>query len=738
MGKRQIFNFLFLGLMVIAVLSACATGTTGDKTGDLELSIQGLSTLEANIIVTGPNSFNQSVKASSKLENLSAGDYTVTASDVIQADTYFPDKRQQSVVIKGGETTSLAVTYSKQTTSAGSLEVTINGLPASTDADVTVTGPESFSQKLKTSSVLSNLKPGDYSLTAKVVTVGSDTYIPTPTNQTVGVAAGSKTDLTVSYTKQLPTVGQLAITMTGLPTDLNATVAVTGPNGFSEMLMTSKTFSNLSPGNYIIMASKVDGTYPYNPYPKTQTLNVVAGETATATLGYVPTIPLPHTTVDGAFGSAIAVNGDVMVVGAPDETSGNVQHSGFTYLYQRSSKGEWQFVKQLAPPTINEDDHFGTSVAISGDTIVVGAPDALTGTCTVVTCTKAGEAYVFKRNDDNNFVYAYTLQPSSAFNPLSDDDQFGASVAASDNGNVIVVGVPGLANDVDGDGTLECDQNTMFEECYVGGAYIFFSDGNVSGEMLRLAEDKHGGDGFGTSVALSGDTLVIGAERDSYDIDRDGIEECGEMTTDNSECFIGSVYLFERNEGDLNAWGQVTKLFPSSYQIDDQFGASVAIDADTVVVGTRNSDGGQDKALAFIFERNQGGANAWGEVKKLSTGGMFEGFDASNVAVKGDVVVMAVPFMNGDVNGDGSIDCQLPARGTGEECLTGAALVYQRDAGGKNNFGLIQNFVTSDGTRDDFLGGGFSGNGVSISDDSIILGAPGHAKNIGAVYVLKP
>jgi FG-GAP repeat len=735
MEKRKAFT-IFVLYLVVLLLSACASSATGTA-GVLELTIGGLIGVDASVTVTGPNSFNQSVKTSSKLENLATGDYTITAQDVVQTDTYFPDKREQNVVVKAGETTSVTLVYSKQNPNAGSLEVAINGLPSGTNADVTIAGANGFSQLVTTSSVLSNLPPGDYQLTANAVTVGSDTYTPTPTSQTIGIVAGGKADFTVTYAKQTATVGQLAITVKGIPTDLTATATVTGPSGFSEALEASKTFSNLSPGEYTVTASKLDGTYPYNPYPKTQKVTVVAGESANALLGYVPTIPLPHTSVDGAFGSAVAVDGDVLVIGAPEETSGNVPHSGFAYIYQRSLVGEWQFVKQLAPPMGDANDHFGSSVAVSGDTIVVGAPDALTGTCTVVTCTKAGAAYVFKRNDDKNFVYAYTLQPSSAFNPLSDDDQFGASVAVSDNGNVIVVGVPGLANDVNGDNTLACDGNTKFEECYVGGAYLFYSDTTTSGQKLLLSEDKHGSDGFGASVALSGDTLVVGAERDSYDIDKDGTEECGGMTTDNSECFIGSAYLFERNEGSPNAWGQVTKLFPSSYQIDDQFGASVAIDADTVVVGTRNSDGGQDKALAFIFERNQGGINTWAEVKKLSTGGMFEGFDASNVAVKGDVVVMAVPFMNSDVNGDGSVDCQPPARGTGEECLTGAALVYQRNAGGANNFGLVQNFVTSDGMRDDFLGGGFSGNGVSISDKSIILGAPGHA-TVGAVYIFTP
>ena len=724
MGKHQTFNFLFLSFIVIAVLNACSTEVTGDNTGVLKLSIQGLSTLKANITVTGPNSFNQSIKANRKLENLAAGSYTITAQDVVQTDTYFPDIREQSIEVKAGETASIILTYRKQSASAGSLEVTINGLPADTNADVVISNSSGFSQQLTTSSVLSNLAPGDYQLTAKTVEVGSDTYIPTPTSQTIGVAEGSKTDLGLTYSKQLTTVGQLAITITGLPTDYSAAVFVTGPNEFSETLTASKTFSDLPPGEYIITASKVDGTYPYNPTPKTQTLNVVAVESTDALLAYVPTIPLPNAAEGAAFGFDVAVDGDLMVVGAPFETSGTVKNAGFVYVYVRSSTGEWQFVKRLAPaPLLHfEKDSFGISVAVNGDKVVVGSPNTLTnrecdlkGNCID---QRGGAVYVFERNQggQNNFGLVAPLVASDFY---SDSDDFGSAVTIS--GNIIVVGAPEKAVDLDKDGTIDCSVTST--ECSVGEAYIFAEAEATKTwrEMKKLfASDAASGEHFGEDVSISGNTVVIGAPRDDYDADGD------EYQPDT-----GAAYIFQRDEGGAGNWGQVKKRVASDGVKYDYFGNSIAISGDLVVVSI-SSEETRSEVPIYVFQRDHGGANQWGEVKTLKVDSL-PGYLYTSVAVRGDTVLVGAPYASHDVNEDGTIDCFLEMGYTGSECFTGAVSVFGQNEGGANNFGLVKRFVAIDGAGNDGLGFG-----LALNDESIIVSAPGHAKRTGAVYVLEP
>ena len=101
----------------------------------------------------------------------------------------------------------------------------------------------------------------------------------------------------------------------------------------------------------------------------------------------------------------------------------------------------------------------------------------------------------------------------------------------------------------------------------------------------------------------------------------------------------GAAYIFERNQGGAENWGQVQKLTASDAAVNDQFGRSVAIDVDTVVVGAwlKNSNAG----AAYIFERNQGGAENWGQVKKLTASDAAAGDDfGSSVSINADTVVV--------------------------------------------------------------------------------------------------
>lgn len=743
----------WLLLCLLPVLSACVTATTGGGMGGLELTIQGLTSgLDANVTMTGPNSFSQTLKASTKLENLVADNYTITARDVVQSDTYLPDKREQSVIVKVGETASVTLTYTKQSASAGSLEVMINGLPAGTDANIDVTGPDGFNQHLITSSVLSNLTPGDYQLTTNAVTVGSDTYTPTPSSQTVGIAAGSKTDVTVTYAKQAPTLGQLAITITGLPIHLNAAVSVTGPNGFSDTFTTSKTFNNLPPGEYTVTASKVDGTYPYNPYPKIQTLTVVAGESAAALLAYVPTIVGNKGKAGDGFGNSVAVDGDFMVIGAPNHDSICLTDDGAAYVYQRTATGEWEFLKELIPQILQpivagelapsacliepsgiaDGDHFGYSVAMSGDTVVVGAPNAIAGECNIAVCVRAGAVYVFERDKGgiNNFGFAQELIASDK----AEGDSFGSSVAI--DGNRILIGSPFHTYDADGNGTVECGVSTDSSECELGSAYpfIYGVQGGIAARDLPPATWIQQGmitssngtpsDRFGWSVALRGETAIIGSPTEDYDADRDGTVACD--ASSESECDLGSVYVFYSSGKNSS----VVRLTASDATARSQFGSFITADEDIIVVGTGEAAAASS---AYIFQRGST-ATDWNE-RKIITLENHTTARETIVALHGDELVIALPFVDADVNGDGATDCV--ANGTmgveGTECSTGAVYLFGRNQGGGNNFGFVKSFVASDGARDDFLG--FA---VAISDDTIVASSPGRTEDAGAVYVFAP
>ena len=116
-----------------------------------------------------------------------------------------------------------------------------------------------------------------------------------------------------------------------------------------------------------------------------------------------------------------------------------------------------------------------------------------------------------------------------------------------------------------------------------------------------VAGDEAAGDFFGFSVAISGDTIVVG----SFLNDENGND-------------TGAAYIFERNAGGPNQWGQVAKLMAGDGEMDDFFGRGVAIDGDRVVIGADgDGDKGVNAGAVYLFERNQDGPNAWGEVTKI-------------------------------------------------------------------------------------------------------------------------
>src|SRR3990172_5247287 len=149
------------------------------------------------------------------------------------------------------------------------------------------------------------------------------------------------------------------------------------------------------------------------------------------------------------------------------------------------------------------------------------------------------------------------------------------------------------------------------------------------------ASDAEAGDAFSFfSVAVSGDTAVVGAP----------FEDAGGEDA-------GAAYVFERNQGGANNWGEVKKLIASDAQLLDRFGFSVAVSGDTAVVGAYEEDAMAGNAgAAYVFERNQGGAGNWGEVKKLIASDAQADDRFGSSAVSGDTAVVGALFE--DAGGD--------------------------------------------------------------------------------------
>lgn len=270
------------------------------------------------------------------------------------------------------------------------------------------------------------------------------------------------------------------------------------------------------------------------------------------------------------FGNRVDIDGDTLVVGAGWESSsatgvnGNqadnsASSAGAAYVFTRSA-GVWSQQAYLKAHNASELDSFGSSVAISGNRIVVGAQTA---------DLEQGAAYVFVRSGS-----VWSQEASLKASTSGGLDLFGVSVDIS--GDIIIVGAEGESSNATG---INGDQsiNSAFDS---GAAYIFRHNGSAwAQEAYVKASNTGSSDRFGNSVAVSGNTVVVGAYQE--DSNATGINGDG---SNNSASASGAAYVFFYNTGS-SSWSQQAYLKASNTGNGDQFGGSVAISGDLIIVG---------------------------------------------------------------------------------------------------------------------------------------------------------
>lgn len=169
--------------------------------------------------------------------------------------------------------------------STGSLAVSVSGLPGGASAHVLVTGPVGFTRSVDSSETLSDLTPGNYTLTASEVAAGGSLYAANPDSQVVVVSQGT-TPASASVTYQVAG-GSLAVNISGLPSGNAAGVTVTGPGGYNRAVTASETLTGLAAGTYAVAAQSVSaGCSVYDPSPTSQTAAVSDGGSASADVSY--------------------------------------------------------------------------------------------------------------------------------------------------------------------------------------------------------------------------------------------------------------------------------------------------------------------------------------------------------------------------------------------------------------------------------------------------------------------
>jgi hypothetical protein len=350
-------------------------------------------------------------------------------------------------------------------------------------------------------------------------------------------------------------------------------------------------------------------------------------------------------------------------------------------------------------------DEFGRSVAISGDTVVVGAWREASNAMGVNppggqannSAPNAGAAYIFVRDNGGFWGQQAYLKASNT----DTFDYFGSSVAIS--GNTVVVGALGEAS-ING-------VQTNNDAPGAGAAYVFVRSGFIWTQQAYLkASNIDAGDQFGEAVAISGNTLVVGAYgEDSSTI---GINS----VPNNNAAEAGAAYVFVFS----GIWTQQAYVKASNTDASDQFGFSVAISGDTVVVGAYGeasstvginsvpNNNAPNAGAAYVFVRNSSIWTQQAYVKASNT--EADDVFGFSVAISGDTVMVGAP-------GEASINGVQTNNGAP---YAGAGYVFVR-----NGIWSQQAYLKASNID----AGDLFGESVAISGDAVVVGAYGEASS---------
>jgi subtilisin family serine protease len=304
---------------------------------------------------------------------------------------------------------------------------------------------------------------------------------------------------------------------------------------------------------------------------------------------------------DGAasdqFGWTVSINGGTLLVGAPGDDVGANVNQGSVYVFTRSSTA-WTLRQKLVQGDGSAEDSFGWSVAVEGDTAVVGAyHDDDAGQ------QDTGSAYVFVRS--NSF---WLPQVKFLLGDRASRSELGYSVGLS--GQTVIISAR-----FDGIGQTTPD---------LGAAYVFTRSGTIWTFQAKLvASDRGAGDHFGYSVSISGDTVVVGSRFSDIGAARDQ----------------GAAYVYARS-GTL--WAFQAKLTASDGAAGDEFGISASVFGNSVVVGA--SQNPTKKGKAYFFSRN---GSVWTQRAALvAPDGAADDLFGVSVALNAETAIVGAAFDN--------------------------------------------------------------------------------------------
>lgn len=344
------------------------------------------------------------------------------------------------------------------------------------------------------------------------------------------------------------------------------------------------------------------------------------------------------------FGSSVAISGDYAVVGAlgeDEDADGNfsMERAGAAYIFQKVGS-IWVQVKKIAAPVRSPFMLFGQQVAINGETAVVSAPSEALSSPGGGVVNGAGAVYVFQKDEGGSNAWGLVKKITSS--QPQNNAHFGSALAISSD--YVLAGAP-YESDATPDNSLDD----------AGAAYLYLKNqgGTNNWGLLKriLSSDRSGSDKFGSSVAISGDRAIVGAVQESHD-----------ANGSNMIWSTGSAYIFEQNNGGSDTWGQAAKITAPVRAENDYFGISVTIDGDYAAVGSvgESEDASESNIVAragaaYIFKKGQGGA--WVFVKKVTASqrAANDNFGTS-ISLKGNYLVVGADYDDEDANESNTVN----------------------------------------------------------------------------------
>lgn len=413
------------------------------------------------------------------------------------------------------------------------------------------------------------------------------------------------------------------------------------------------------------------------------------------------------------YGYAVSVSGNYAVVGAHQDSYNEVGADplfwgGSAYVLFNDA-GEWKPVKKLAAPVRTTSGMYGFSVAISGDYLAVSEPfERLDG-------IPGGSVYIYKKDQGGTGNWGLLKRVQARVREAH--AAFGYRIAMSGDHLVVTY----RWDDLDAN-----DANAVNS---AGSAYVFEKDlgGTDNWGLVKkiTANVRAAGAQFGNAVAIDGDYVVIGADGEQKN-----------SSEANALPYAGAAFVFKKDQGGTNNWGQVKKLTPAVRAADDYFGSSVGVSGNQIIVGALFDDEDvnelnfvKDAGAAYLFGKDAGGTDNWGQVRKLTADNrIFEAQFGEFSAISGDFAVVGSRRANVDANGSNYM------------YESGAAFLFERNSGGFDAWGLSKRlFAPVRAASENF------GIAVALDGRNLFVSSLGVYKEAGepvvdapgAVYVFK-